>query len=193
MNYFIPSFLRTSAASSSLICGTGLIPTFGSGPNFFFRVRSSVFFTRLYSRRSSSSRIARYFAWFRSLHPPSISSILRPSKVLVLLSGSGARNKAIALRVASTDTTASLARPGILANTRPFLSAIANIVIQTTFVSGSSTHNVEDVIEENNLVKVKLIDCQTMSANCLTVNKCQHNAEADALTPQPPCRGRRSL
>jgi hypothetical protein len=45
----------------------------------------------------------------------------------------------------------------MLAKTRPLRSAIASMVIQTTLISGDSTQIVDDVIDENNFVKVKLM------------------------------------
>lgn len=75
----------------------------------------------------------------------------------------------------------------MLANTRPFLSAIANIVTHTTFVSGDSTQIVEDVMEEKSLVNVKLMsrivlhfcDSHTLSAQCRS---------RSINTPLPPLR-----
>jgi hypothetical protein len=81
----------------------------------------------------------------------------------------------------------------MLANTRPFLSAIASIVTQTTFVSGSSTQIVEEVIEENSFVNVTLInvnnvnnfvDCQHESTQCRS--RCIN-------PPYPPKGGRWNL
>jgi hypothetical protein len=55
------------------------------------------------------------------------------------------------------ETFARLAKPGMLAQTRPRLSAIANMVIQTILVGAGSHHTVLSVIDENSFVKVILI------------------------------------
>ena len=55
-----------------------------------------------------------------------------------------------------TGTLALLANPGTLAQTRPSLSAIANMVIQTNRVCSFSCQIVDSVIELNSFVKVML-------------------------------------
>lgn len=76
-----------------------------------------------------------------------------------------------------------LAIPGTLPHTRPFLSAIARNVIQTTRVSESSTQTVLAVIEEKSFVKVTLmgvnnvnnfVDCQPESIPVYTMQKQKH-------------------
>src|ERR1035437_2744623 len=148
-------FCSSASASASALCEQEST-MFNGGPQVstLSTFRYSLCFSALYALVSSSSLIARYLAWLMRRQPPSIGSILRPSATLVRLSGSGARNSLMAVLQASTETRASLARPGMEAQTRPRLSAIASIVIQTTRVSLGLHQTVEAVIEENSLVNV---------------------------------------
>ena len=114
-------------------------------------------YLRFDSLMLSSSRMDLYFSWLSKRQPPSIGSILRPSWSGVLLSGSGARNVAIAFLAASTEIRARFANPGTLAQTRPRLSAIASIVIQARRVESDSHHTVDSMIDANSFVKVTLI------------------------------------
>lgn len=86
-----------------------------------------------------------------------MASILRPSWSVVRLYGSGARNLAKDSSVSLRVTCALFAKPGIDPHTRPFLSAIASIVIHTIRISAFSHQIVLSVMDENSFVKVVLI------------------------------------
>lgn len=107
---------------------------------------------RMYSRRSSALRIAAYFRWFNSSHPPSICSIRRPSFSFVRLYGSGAKKHARPASVSSIDRFARLASPGTLPCTSPAAFAIASIVTHNQRVATGSLTIVDSVIEEKSFV-----------------------------------------
>jgi len=83
-----------------------------------------------------------------------MGSMRLPSLSGVRESGSGERNFAMATRTSFTGTRARLASPEIEARTRPCLSAIASIVIQTRRVPSGSHLTVDSVMLENSFVKV---------------------------------------
>jgi hypothetical protein len=122
-------------------------------PTIYFLARNFCIRRRLFSACSSLLIIARYLAWLRMNHPPSISSIRLPSNSFELENSSRCLNFSNDSMQLLSGTLAKLARPGMLHFTFPSLSARANIVIQTIRVWSSSCQTVEPRMVENNFVK----------------------------------------
>src|SRR3990167_1460302 len=95
-----------------------------------------------------SERESLYLKWFRTIHPPSVFLILRPSCSVERLHGSGASSFDTAAWHSSRLNLAKAAKPGRAADTKPSLSFMASMVIHKIRVSLSSDHIEEATISE---------------------------------------------
>ena len=215
MSYLVASFLRNSAASSSVICvevESVLIPNVGLGPERLRRVAFTLgsatnlpSFLAFVSALKFCIRsllpslitwrvtISRYLTALRTIQPPCTRSILRPSLSGSFESGSGPSNFATAESTSSKVTAALRAKfPGAANWQKPSSSIEARRVIHTRIVAWSSSHIEESRIFPKSLLymsKTVAYLCTLVGYKCVIVTLC-HAIRSRIINPPTPQGGR---